>query len=77
MQCHLIVLDTTGMTHTFYEIEKRKETKKKRKQRRQSEREKERRKKHKKQIAVVLHNNVVFVSRLRSLVTTELAPLHY
>ena len=31
MRCHVIirVLDTTGTTYTFYEIEKRKETKKK------------------------------------------------
>ena len=28
MQCHVIILDTTGTIHTFYEIEKRKETKK-------------------------------------------------
>ena len=26
MQCHVIILDTTGTTYTFYEIEKRKET---------------------------------------------------
>ena len=28
MQCHVIILDTTGTTHAFYEIEKRKETNK-------------------------------------------------
>ena len=29
MQCHVIILDATGTEYTFYEIEKRKETKKK------------------------------------------------
>ena len=28
MQCHVIILDTTGTTYTFYMIEKRKESKK-------------------------------------------------
>ena len=28
MKCHVIILDTTGTTYTFYEIEKQKETKK-------------------------------------------------
>ena len=43
MQCHDIILDTTGTTYTFYEIEKRKETQPNRKQeqRRQIEREEE------------------------------------
>ena len=26
MQCHVIILDTTGATYTFYEMEKQKET---------------------------------------------------
>ena len=40
--CHqCIILDTSGTTCTFYEIEKRKETKKKQKQRRQIEIEEE------------------------------------
>ena len=33
MRCHVIILGTTGMAYTFYEREKRKETKKKQKQR--------------------------------------------
>ena len=46
MQCHAIILGTTGTTYTFYEIQKRKETiKEKQKQRRQIERENEKNKK--------------------------------
>ena len=29
MRCHVVILDTTDTTYTFYEIEKRKDTKKK------------------------------------------------
>ena len=41
MQCHAIILDTTCTTYTFYEIEKRKETKKTHEQRRRVGREEE------------------------------------
>ena len=46
-QCHVIILDTTGNTYTFYEIEKRKETERKQKQR-QIGREKAKKKREKK-----------------------------
>ena len=49
MKCHvIIILDTTGTTNAFYEIEKRKETvKEKQKQRRQIEREEKKMKEQK------------------------------
>ena len=45
MQSNVIILDTTGTTYIFYEIEKQKETiKEKKNQKRQIEREKQKRK---------------------------------
>ena len=44
MQSHVIKVDTTGMTHTFYEIEKRKKTQENRTQRRQKSKEKKKKK---------------------------------